>query len=222
MIPINEIFAVDWREVAALDCPVDLQGWNSDFPIFDQLVAAYKVKVAIEVGSWKGRSAIHIAKAMLAIAEKTEADTMKRVLYCVDTWQGGIDHLLSDLPQDDIKRELGYPMPLYRQFLHNCLIEGASEIIQPVPCPSVIGAKLLRAHGVRADLIYIDGDHTHDGCYADLCAYWELLKPGGVMFGDDVTMPGVHSAVARFMDSYGIATVDRDDPFWIISKLHSD
>jgi hypothetical protein len=211
VIPVPELFKVDWPSVDALNLEDDVQGWNSDFPIFDRIVAEANERAATltgaEVGSWKGRSAIHLAKAMKG----------GDLLYCLDTWQGGIDHLLSDLPVDRIARENGYPT-MYRQFLWNVRKAGVDGIVQPVVAPSAIGLLLLKAHKVRLDFAYVDGAHDHDGAYADLEGVWPLLRPGAVMFGDDVNMPGVHSAVSRFMSSNGIPTVVVEAPFWSIVK----
>lgn len=35
----------------------------------------------------------------------------------------------------------------------------------------------------RLDFVYIDGDH--DCIYEDLCGAWKIMKPGGVIAGDD-------------------------------------
>jgi predicted O-methyltransferase YrrM len=40
--------------------------------------------------------------------------------------------------------------------------------------------------GVKADLIYIDGDHRASSVMEDLVLAFKLLKPGGVMLCDDV------------------------------------
>lgn len=229
MKTIPQIFPVDWDEVRSsglyASLPDDVSGWNSDYSIFDHLVAETEARTAIEVGTWKGRSAIHVAKAMRdglrfrAEKEGREVEPDEVLsLYCVDTWQGGADHLLSELPQDRIGRENGYPIVHYRQFLTNVLRAGVERIVQPVVCPSSIGAKLLSESGVVADLVYVDGDHTHDGCFADIAAYWPFVRPGGVLFGDDCSTPGVHSAVARFMSAMEIESVGIDGPFWIFRK----
>lgn len=39
--------------------------------------------------------------------------------------------------------------------------------------------------GVKAQVIYVDGDHTAGGVLTDLVLSWELLVPGGVMLCDD-------------------------------------
>ena len=225
MRTLSQIFPVDWDAVSKLGMRDDLAGWNSDHPLFDVLVneavakteeSGVKEVEIVEIGSWKGRSAVHMAKA-LKEARGGKFRPGDRI-YCLDTWQGGIDHLLSDLPQDEIPRELGYPFPLYRQFLWNCYREEVHEVIQPVVAPSAIGIGLLRAQGISPDLAYVDGAHDHDGAYSDLSGIYPLVAPGRVVFGDDVNMPGVQSAVSRFMDREGIAQIEIDVPFWVVRK----
>lgn len=35
------------------------------------------------------------------------------------------------------------------------------------------------------DFIYIDANHSYEGCKQDLNVYWNKLKPGGIIMGDD-------------------------------------
>lgn len=63
--------------------------------------------------------------------------------------------------------------------------------------PSVEAASLFPDHSL--DLLFVDGDHSLAGCYADLLAWSPKLRPGGVFFGHDyVPGEGVHQAVERF------------------------
>lgn len=184
----------------------DLQGWNSDHPIFDQLCAEHQPKIIVEVGSWKGRSAMHFAKA-----------APEATIFCVDTWLGGIDHFLSELPQDDRKLDrLGNPR-LYELFLRNFIGKPEAAHIHPIRQTSVNAAKALRHHGVLADLIYIDGSHEYEDVYADLCAYYPLLAAGGRIFGDDFRgFYGLHIAVHRFACERGLRVQEVDQNFWVI------
>lgn len=208
----------------ALPAERDDHGWNSDHEIFDQLVVNVMPSTIIEVGTWKGRSAAHLAAAS---AGRTELDEVsghmvpaKTKIYCVDTWLGGVDHILSEKPVDDIKRDAaGYP-GLYHQFLRN-FADGPwaehAKRIHPIAAPSLIGAKVLAAHGIMAKLIYVDGSHEYEDVYADLCAYANLLEPGGVLFGDDFRgFPGVFAAVLRFAHETGRKLDEVDHNFWVL------
>ena len=65
---------------------------------------------------------------------------------------------------------------------------------------SISAGELLAAYNVTADLIYIDAAHGEYEVYGDLTHYWPLVRPGGIMFGDDyyTTWHGVIKAVNRF------------------------
>jgi len=55
------------------------------------------------------------------------------------------------------------------------------------------------------DWIYIDGDHSFTGCYNDLRSALDVVKPGGMILGDDYGWerpnhkPGVRLAVDQFL-----------------------
>ena len=57
------------------------------------------------------------------------------------------------------------------------------------------------------DWIYIDGDHSFEGCYSDLEYALKVVKPGGLIIGDDYYWPnskwgkkGVTQAVDKIKD----------------------
>ena len=56
------------------------------------------------------------------------------------------------------------------------------------------------------DWIYIDGDHSYEACIKDLNNAKEIVKPGGLIIGDDYGWPdakwqkkGVTKAVNEFL-----------------------
>ena len=50
------------------------------------------------------------------------------------------------------------------------------------------------------DIVYIDGDHSFNGCYSDIIRFFPLIKPGGVIGGHDIMVNGVLNAVSCFCD----------------------
>ena len=219
---IAELLAA--ADLAQLPPAIDLQGWNHDHPIFDRLVLETQPRVIIEVGSWKGCSAMHLAVASSTVTELDQVSGVAVLspskLYCVDTWLGGIDHLLSDKPQDDLLRDAHGSPQLYHQFLRNFVdVPEFTPRIYPVQNTSINGARLLAQQRTIAELIYIDGSHEYQDVYADLCAYVQILAPGGVMFGDDFrTFPGVFAAVLRFAHEYAFKVEEVDRNFWILRR----
>jgi predicted O-methyltransferase YrrM len=66
-------------------------------------------------------------------------------------------------------------------------------------------------------MIYVDASHEEEDVYQDLVSYWDLVRPGGVLFGDDWTWDGVRLAVQRFADEQGIVIRHRHDK-WELRK----
>ena len=193
--------------------PVDDQGWGSKSPAFGKLVERVRPKLIIEVGTWKGGSAIEMAGHL------DRLDLADSSILCVDTWLGALE-MWGD--QEDADRfgslnlKHGYPQ-LYYQFLANVCHHGAQSRIIPFPLPSVTAAQWLSLRGVRADLIYVDGSHEEEDVHADLVDYWDLLSPGGVIFGDDYCWTGVKMAVDRFTSENRLKLEHLDDK-WLLAK----
>ena len=74
---------------------------------------------------------------------------------------------------------------------------------------------------MRAELIYIDASHDEYHVYGDLVHYWQLLRPGGIMFGDDYGpdfFPGLVRAVDRFASDLGLSPEVIDRQYWLLRK----
>jgi predicted O-methyltransferase YrrM len=198
MIPsskeIRSIYAsIDARQ----GLKVDTQGWNSENPIFDRLIGNIHPDVIVEVGVWKGASLIHMANICRARGWGT-------VLYGVDAWVNSVGFMIGNPPESQIPVDWQEPT-MYEQFLFNVKMSGHEERIIPVWNFTRWAADCLRHWGVVADLLYIDAAHDEDAVLDDLRRYWEILRPGGIMFGDDYspTYCGVPQALQRFCKEKG-------------------
>jgi hypothetical protein len=192
--------------------PLDLHGWGSTVPAFAELIRDVRPKLIVEAGTWKGGSAIHMADQIAAAGLDAQ-------IVCVDTWLGALEFWTSqDDPQryKSLRLKNGYPQ-VYYQFLANVCHKGHQQRIIPFPQTSTHGALWLRYFGFTAELIYIDASHEEEDVYADLLAYWEVLAPGGVMFGDDWSWDGVRVAVLRFAQEAGVTPRFIGDK-WVLDK----
>lgn len=173
---------------------IDLQGWNSDQPIFKELIDLVRPEQIVEVGTWKGASAIH----MTEIAMEHCPDV---VTLCIDTFTGSNAVLWTDneLAGFLTRDEHGCPL-IYQQLLYNVTAKALSTNIFPFPVTSSCGAEVLQHFSVQADLIYIDAGHREEEVALDVNDYWPLLRHGGVMLCDDYNpvWPGVVSALNKF------------------------
>lgn len=182
-----DILRPDLSGFDAKGYPDDVQGWGSDHSIFAELIEQVRPRVIIEVGTWKGASALHMA----SVCDALDLDT--RIL-CVDTWLGAYEFIGAG-GERDLQARYGWPH-VYEQFLANVVSAGQQRRIIPFPQTSLIAARYFWHHQVRADLIYIDGSHDIDDVTADIRAYWRLLRKGGLLFGDDYeSFEGVRRAV---------------------------
>lgn len=173
--------------------PEDLQGWHGNDPIFEKLILQVKPKHIIEVGTWKGQSAINMGK----IIKKHNLDCK---ITCVDTWLGSREFIGETSKERNLMLKNGYPM-VYFQFLSNVVHNGLEDIITPFPQTSKIAYRYLSENRVKADLIYIDASHDYIDAYDDICNYWCLLNEGGFLFGDDYKIwNGVTDAVVQFQN----------------------
>lgn len=170
--------------------PADLRGWNSNNNIFETLILKVKPKTIIEVGSWKGASAINMAQIC------KEHDLSPQI-FCVDTWLGALEFWtnLADTEERNLYFKNGYPQ-VYYQFLSNVIYTDTQDIITPLPLPSNIAHKVLNFHNIKADLIYIDASHEYEDVLLDIRNYSQLLNANSIIFGDDFnSWPGVERAV---------------------------
>ena len=192
--------------------PSDLQGWGGESPAFGELVGEIRPSLIIEVGTWKGASAVSMANAAAAAGLPTK-------ILCIDTWLGALEFRMD---HDDPERfralecRHGYPQVYYR-FLANVCHHGHQGRIVPFPLDSASAALWLMSHGIRADLVYLDGSHEEEAVYQDLLDYRALLAPGGRMFGDDWDWAGVRAAVTTFARDHRLAVTHCHDK-WTLSS----
>lgn len=171
----------------------DLQGWRSDSYILTDAIERLRPALVLEIGSWKGRSAVNMARRCKELGLATE-------IVCIDTWLGCKEHWLRRDAEHygSLKLKNGFPM-LYWTFLRNVVEHDVQDVITPLPLPSDTAYYVLKNSNVTADMIYIDGAHEYDSVTRDLTLYWELLSDDGILVGDDyVGWDGVTRAANDF------------------------
>ena len=125
-------------------------GWNAN-----------ERKVAVEIGSYEGASALWIAENLLRAPDSQ--------LYCIDPWLG-----------DGAEER-------YQLFLKNVAETPARRKITHFREPSFRALQRLLAEGLVADLVYIDGSHAAPDVLADLVLAFRLVRIGGLIICDDYT-----------------------------------
>ncbi len=186
-----------YEGVEKLGIEADPQSWvSAQSTIFEELCEKHKkagkLETIIEVGAHKG---VTVRKWALGMDEASQLGKV----YAVDTWLQAGDAYLN--ANRDWKMVLwhGFPMT-YFTFLMNIKAAGQEKQVVPIPLPSCEGAIVLKRHGVKAQIVYIDASHTFRAAYDDICDYWPLLESGGSMLVDDLSLyPDVYAACLRFV-----------------------
>lgn len=196
----NQLFRKIWRNVEPYDAVsvddyvVDLQGWGSKHEYLTDSIEIYSPKIVIEIGVWKGGSTVAMAKRAVDL-------NLDCSIISVDTWLGAWDHWMSD----DLFPELGYGVgskSLYDKFLSNVKKLELNNTVIPLPLDSTNACFFLRSMGVVADIIHIDAGHDYAAVLNDLNAWWEVLRPGGLLIGDDYDPNGGWPDVKRAFDDF--------------------
>lgn len=133
------------------------------------LIREHGVKTVVEVGSFLGRSALWFA-----------TDPLIEHVYCVDTWFEGAtfeseNNLVGTLRRWDLPRDF------FHIFRDNVMRSGVWHKITPIKGNS----RFVIGEVPCADLVYLDGDHSYEGCKRDIQLYQDKARV--ILCGDDYT-----------------------------------
>jgi len=193
--------------------PEDLQGWQGNSTLFGTLIQELSPNIIVEVGSWKGQSSINMGKCIKKFNLPTK-------LYCIDTWLGALEFITTHkhTPERNLLLKNGYPQ-IYYQFLSNVVHNNLEDVIIPIPNTSFIGYKYLKYNNIHPELIYIDGSHEYEDVMSDVTNFYDILSPGGIIFGDDYhNWGGVKQAINEFTNKENIKFEIIENNFWVIRK----
>lgn len=172
----------------------EIPGWFLDHAKakVGDLIERYAIRSVVEVGCWLGHSTAWFAHRVDCVT-------------CVDTWMETEDdispnNLVWTLNQLNMTRDFLWA------FVENMREEGVWDKLTIVRG---------RSHDVadqvgEADLVYIDADHTYEGCAGDIVAY--LPKARKIICGDDYVVRnsfGVIRAVDEMVPNRQV-----ESPFW--------
>ena len=201
---INKLFLTNPYHNFNEKFELDLQTWGNNEKELNDAIDAIKPSLIIEVGSWKGASAINMAKHIKEIGLDCE-------IVCVDTWLGSTEH------EGAMPVKNGYPR-LYYQFLYNVIACGVEGIITPFPNTSTVAYHWFKRENIHPDMVYLDGDHDEDIVGLDISSYYSLLNEGGILIGDDYTWDSVKSALLTFSHYRGVDYELLKESLWVIRK----
>lgn len=196
----------------------DLQGGGSQHHYLSESIETRRPSIVVEVGVWKGGSVIHMASRLRDLA-------IDGVVIAVDTWLGSWEHWLDER----WFRELGVLEPdrgIFATFLRNVRSENLDGYIVPLRLDSINAARVLRGFNIFPDVIHIDGGHDYAAVMADIREWWPLLRPGGMLIGDDYRAGNAWPGVKRAFDDYfrplGLTPLENVSEKCRVYKLESD
>jgi len=177
--------------------------YKNSIPLFERLIKDIKPKTIIEVGSFLGYSAVNMGK----ICKENDLNTK---ILCIDTWLGSHEHWTIDNHKylenyDYFENGIS---SMYDRFIQIVLSHNLENNIIPLPNTSYNMYHILKNLNITGDLIFVDGEHSAKGVYEDLINYWQLLNPGGVLFGDDFTWSSVKEGCKKFSNETGVKIED--------------
>ncbi|KAM3698861.1 hypothetical protein ACB098_06G218300 [Castanea mollissima] len=196
--------------VSSLLRPQRIGGWGSNGAVFEHLIERVRPKTIIEIGTFLGASAIHMAMLTRRLGLETQ-------ILCVDDFRGwpGFRNKFKN-----IKMVNGDVMLMY-QFMQNLVSVNATDSVLPVPFSTGSTLDKFCEWGVYADLIEVDAGHNFMAAWSDINRAYRLLRPGGVIFGHDYFTAaddkGVRRAVRLFARINGFKIIV-DGQHWIIDS----
>lgn len=117
----------------------------------------------VEVGCWKGKSAAYMAVEI--------ANSNKNIeFYCVDTWEGSIEH--------QGREELSQ---LYDIFTSN--MKSLEDYHIPMRMASLEAVQKFEDNSL--DFVFLDASHEYQDIKNDLINWMPKVKPGGILAGHD-------------------------------------
>lgn len=179
---------------------VRIPGWMPEIDLEYLELLASRVPahgIIVEIGSFKGRSSWALAKSCHPSVK----------VFCIDLWE---DEYQKKYPlEDDVNKG-----PMYEEFLKNV-----------ADCPNIVPIKgnsteIEWPEDRKADLIFIDGDHTSPQVDKDVEVWIKRLKPNGVLTGHDFNIklyPDVCRAVINLLKRLKLPLKVYEDGFiWAI------
>jgi predicted O-methyltransferase YrrM len=193
----------------------DSQGFqvSDNSPFFDQLFSLLAPRTLLELGTWKGSSAIGFANRMLTYCDAP-------VIACVDTWVGSLEHWATPSLRAELHLRWGYPT-LYCRFVANVIRAGVAPWIIPLPMLTETALQLMTQRDVFVDVVYLDASHEYDAVKRDISDCWDVVDETGFVLADDYLSPGVQRAIKEFCSNdtvFGLVNADSSWPQALLLK----
>lgn len=165
-----------------MSAPAAIEGWLTDAQADRLRAAAQRLEngaTVVEIGSFRGKSAVVLAAAVPAGAR----------VVCIDP------HLGSDRGPQEIAADHERGEDDYAAFHANLARHGVTEVVEHV---RALSSEALDAVNGPVDLLYVDGAHRFRPAGDDLVGWGARVRPDGTMLVHDAfSSIGVTLALLR-------------------------
>jgi predicted O-methyltransferase YrrM len=168
----------------ALEAVRDVPGWLSDdqaLRLWERAAALHGTGTIVEIGSYRGRSTIVLARAAGSGVEVVAIDP----------------HAGNDRGPREIRGGADAGEADHRAFVENLAQAGVAGRVRHVRAPS---QEALGAVGGPIDVLYVDGAHRYRPARDDLARWGARVAPGGTLLVHDAfSSVGVTVALLRLL-----------------------
>jgi len=163
----------------------EINGWFYYNHLYKDIVqAGYDGCEFVEVGAWMGKSTNYMVQKIKESGKRIHFTT-------VDTFKG----TESEPWHNPVVQH--YNGDLFSEFIDNTLLSNNYGLFDIIKDTSVNAANQFKNNSI--DYIMIDAGHTYEDVTTDLKTWYNKVKPGGIISGDDYTITdGVTDAVNDF------------------------
>ena len=163
----------------------EIPGWFAYHGLYDDVVSNAKDgDVFVEVGAWFGKSTNYLASKI--------SESKKKINFTsIDTWKGTDDEALHQNIVSSFSGDIFY------EFIDNTVISKNYESFDLIKDTSKNAANNFANNSI--DFIMIDAGHSYEALKDDLYVWYNKVKPGGTISGDDY---GVFWGVTKAADEF--------------------
>jgi hypothetical protein len=165
----------------------EIPGWFSYSDLYDDMVETAKGgETFVEVGSWFGKSTNYLIS-------KIKESNKQINFITIDTFKGTDNE---DLHKNIVNSFNG---DIFYEFIDNTVLSDNLDKFEIIKDTSYNASNQFSNNSI--DFIMIDAGHTYDDVKDDIKIWYNKIKPGGIISGDDYGgsfFPGVTRAVDEF------------------------
>lgn len=176
-----------------------LQGWCSEYKASTlmDLVWLMRPQTVVEIGVFGGKSLVPMAYALKALGTGG-------IIYGIDPWSamasaegqdGANQDYWANLDHDGLLNDLKTKIATFNLTNQITLVRATSEDAAPIE---------------NIDILHIDGNHSNDASYYDICKWGPLVRKGGMIIFDDITWSTIDKAL-KFLDENYTKLIQIDD-----------